>query len=209
MLTHVFVLVNPTSVGQQVLAVIFLTSVESLLCPASISLSTVSFPELLSQADCSLLPSFVNWLSLSSLGPSFSPPLPVVWANSPSGSLCGFRAKTDKEILWPALIQKEMNATYCVTIITIIKTSSLKIKKAKLGIIYIYTKILFDSLYARVGWNGHRLTKMLSWNVTKGRLFLFIFIYLFIYLFYIVPLAVYTLPPSVLQCLDFIGEKCH
>ena len=44
MLTHDFVLVNPTSVGQQVLAVVFLTSVESLLCPASISLSTVVLP---------------------------------------------------------------------------------------------------------------------------------------------------------------------
>ena len=62
MLTHLFALINPASVGLQVLAVVFLTSVDSLLCPADIfSLPTVSFPGLLSQADCSLLPSFVNW----------------------------------------------------------------------------------------------------------------------------------------------------
>ena len=66
---------------------------------------------LLPSADCSLHPSFVNWLSLSSLGPSFPPPLPV----SCSGPLCGFRAKTDKEILWVAPTQTETNATHHVT----------------------------------------------------------------------------------------------
>ena len=67
----------------------------------------------LSQADCSLLPSFVNCLSLSSLGPSFPPPLLV----SCSGSLCGFCAKTEKEILWVTPTQTEMNATHHITLI--------------------------------------------------------------------------------------------
>ena len=39
-------------------------------------LPTVSFSGQLSQADCSLLPSFVNCFYLSSLAPSFPPPLP-------------------------------------------------------------------------------------------------------------------------------------
>ena len=57
-------LVNPASVGQQVLAVAFLTFVDSLLCPTSIFSCllqlTVSYPEQLSQADWSLLPSVLN-----------------------------------------------------------------------------------------------------------------------------------------------------
>ena len=59
-------------------------------------LPTVSFSGQLSQADCSLLPSFVNWLSLSSLGPSFPRPLPVSQEISPSCPLCGFRTKTKR-----------------------------------------------------------------------------------------------------------------
>ena len=82
-------LVNPASVGQQVFAVVFLTSVDSLLGPVSI----FSLPPL---ADCVLLwtaissrlfsSSYVNWLSLSSLGPSSTSGLagylalrPFVW----------------------------------------------------------------------------------------------------------------------------------
>ena len=90
-----------------------LTHLLTALLPSShcFLLPTVSFYGQLSQADCSLLPSFVNWPSLSSLGPSFPPPLPV----SHSGPLCGFRAKTDKEILWVAPTQTETNATHRVT----------------------------------------------------------------------------------------------
>ena len=54
MLTHLFAWVNPASVGQLVLAVVFLTSVESLLCPADI----FSLPP---SADC-VLP----WTAISS-----------------------------------------------------------------------------------------------------------------------------------------------
>ena len=54
-------LVNPASVGQQVLAVVFLTSVDSLLCPAFI----FSLPP---SADCVLL-----WTAISSR--LFCPPL--------------------------------------------------------------------------------------------------------------------------------------
>ena len=112
-------LVNPASVGQQVLAVVFLTLVDSLRCHASIfslpSSADCVFSRQLSQADGSLWPSVVNWLSLSSLGPSFRPPFPVSREISPAGILCGFRAKADKDILWPAPPQTEMNATYCAT----------------------------------------------------------------------------------------------
>ena len=57
------------------------------------------FSTLLSSPDCLLLLSFVNYLSLSSLGPSFPRPLPVSREISRSGPLCGFRAKADKGIL--------------------------------------------------------------------------------------------------------------
>ena len=62
-------------------------------------LPTMSFSGQLFQINRSLRPSFVNWLSLSSLGPSFPPLLPVSRQISPSSSLCGFHAKTDKDIL--------------------------------------------------------------------------------------------------------------
>ena len=116
---YLLALVNPVSVGQQVLAVVFLTSVDSVLCPASIfSLLPSANCVLLWAATSSQLFSYallVNWLSLSSLGLSFPPPLSVSREISPSDLLCGFCAKTDKEILWPAPIQTEMNTTYCVT----------------------------------------------------------------------------------------------
>ena len=54
-------------------------------------------------------------LSLSSLQPSFPGPFLVSSEILCLGPLCGFCAKTDNEILWPAPIQTEMNATYCVT----------------------------------------------------------------------------------------------
>ena len=115
---HLLALVNQASVGQQILAVVFLTSVDFLLCPASIFLLPPS-------ADCvlfwtaisSLLSSALPWLSLSSLWPSFLPPLPVSREISLSSPLCGFRAKTDKEILWLAPTKMEMNANYCVTVL--------------------------------------------------------------------------------------------
>ena len=43
------------------------------------------------------------------------PSFPHFWEISPSASLCRFRAKTDKEILWPAPKQTDMNAIYCIT----------------------------------------------------------------------------------------------
>ena len=49
----------------------------------------------LSETDCSLLPSFVNCLSLSSLGSSLPAPLPV----SRSGPFCGFCAKTLRDLV--------------------------------------------------------------------------------------------------------------
>ena len=118
---HLLALVNPASVGQQVLAIVFLTSVHSLLSLASI----FSLPP---SVDCVLLCTAISsrlfssaflcqLFSLSSLGPSFSRPFPVLQDISPSGPLCGFRAKTDKEILWLAPTQTEMNATYCVTVL--------------------------------------------------------------------------------------------
>ena len=62
------------------------------------------------KTDCSPLPSVVDcslWVPLStpplsSLGPSFPPPLPVSWEISSSGLFCVLRAKADKMILGPA-----------------------------------------------------------------------------------------------------------
>ena len=59
--------------------------------------------------------------------------------------------------------------------------------------IYIY---IYIYIYIRVGWKVHRLTKMLSWNVTKWHLSL-----------NRVLLAVHTLLQLVLQCLDPISQK--
>ena len=56
-------------------------------------------------------------------------------------------------------------------------------------------------LCTNLGWKIHRLTKIISWNVTKWSLF-----------FNIVPpflLVVCALFPFVLQCLDPIGQKNH
>ena len=96
----------------------------------------------LSQADCSLLHSFVNSLSLSSLGPSFPPPLSVSLGISPSGPLFGFHAKTDKEILWPAPTETEMNATYCVTLLP---SLSLSFIHNKLQNIYLKKKKIYNT----------------------------------------------------------------
>ena len=74
-----------------------LLSVFSDLFPSShyLLLPTVSFSGQLSPADCSLLPSFVNWRSLSSLGPSF--PLPL---RSHAQALCvGFSSKQKRMLL--------------------------------------------------------------------------------------------------------------
>ena len=51
-------------------------------------------------------------------------------------------------------------------------------------------------IYTRVNWKANRLTKILIWNVTKGGLF-----------FNVVSLAVHTLLPSMLLCLDPTGQK--
>ena len=69
-----------------------LLTVFSALLPSSHCLlqPTVSFSEQLSQADCSVLPSFINCLSLSSLGPS----LPQSFGRSRAQTLCvGFVPK--------------------------------------------------------------------------------------------------------------------
>ena len=117
MLTHLLMLVNPASVGQQVLAVTFLTSVDwSPLC-----LTLISW--LLSPADCLLLfsllpPSAGSLFLFTTLGPSFPYPLPVLWEISHTSPLCGFHAKTDKGILWLAPTPTEMNATHHVTMLS-------------------------------------------------------------------------------------------
>ena len=85
-------LINPASVGQQVLAVVFLTSV--LLS----SLPCFYFCRLSCSIDCPLLRPSADCL-LSSLGPSFPRPLPVSWEISRAGPLSEFRAQTDKDSL--------------------------------------------------------------------------------------------------------------
>ena len=94
-------------VGQQVLVVVFLTSVDwSPFCPALISRLTPSL-------DCNLI---LTALSCQlSLGLSFPRPLPVSWEISRANPLGGFRTKTNKGILWLAPTPKETNAIYRVT----------------------------------------------------------------------------------------------
>ena len=71
------------------------------------------FSWLLSHADCPLLlPAFFCLLSdLPSLVQ-----LSVSWEISRAGPLCGFRAKTDKGILWMAPSHRETDATHSVTV---------------------------------------------------------------------------------------------
>ena len=93
---HLVELINLASVGQQVLAVVFLTSVDSLLCTASI----FSLPP---SADCVLLwtatsnrlfsSAFRSQLTLSSLGHSFPPPLPSQGRSRPQAHCVGFAPK--------------------------------------------------------------------------------------------------------------------
>ena len=59
-----------------------------------------------------------------------------------------------------------------------------------------YDKSNSRYIHTKIGGKVHRLTKTLSWNMTKWGLF-----------FYIVFLAVHTVVPSVLLCLDPIGKK--
>ena len=87
MLTHLFALVNLASVGQQVFAVVFLTSVETLFS------ALLTSPHYLLLFSAALL---CQLLSLSSFWPPFLPPLPVSREISPLGSLCWFRAKTKR-----------------------------------------------------------------------------------------------------------------
>ena len=97
---YLFALVNTASVGQQVWAVVFLTSVDSLLCPASI----FSLPP---SANCVLLWTdtssplfssvFLCQLVLSVFSGTFLPlSHPVSREISPSDPLCGFRFKTKR-----------------------------------------------------------------------------------------------------------------
>ena len=89
----------------------------SALPPSSdcLLLPTVSFPGLPYQAGWSLLPSVVN--SILSVFPG------IFLFSSTSGlagdltikPYDGFRARADKEILWPAPTQTKMNVTYFVT----------------------------------------------------------------------------------------------
>ena len=117
MLTRLL-LVNPASVGQQVLAVVFLTSVGYLLCLASIFslplstdcllLWTAISSRLFSSAfHCQLILSVFSGTFLSSSTSGLTGDLVLrlfVWVSS-----------QNKEILWPAPTQTEMNASYCVT----------------------------------------------------------------------------------------------
>ena len=105
MLTCLFALVNPNSVGQQVLAVVFLTSVLLSTPDCLLQLSFVHWSLLLPSADCVLLlltdlscrlSSSADCFLLASLGPSFSRLLPV----SLTCPLCGFRAKTKGSSDW-------------------------------------------------------------------------------------------------------------
>ena len=80
-------------------------------------LSSLDWPSLSTGLFCSFL---LTVLSCPlSLGPSFPRPLPVSWDISRRSHFCGFRAKTDKGILWLALTHTETNATYRITIIII------------------------------------------------------------------------------------------
>ena len=90
-----------------------LTHLLTALLPSSHCLLqlTVSFSGQLPQVDYSLLPFFINWVSLSSLGRSFPPPLP----------LCGLRAKTEKEILWVAPTQTETKCYASCHIVLVIQ----------------------------------------------------------------------------------------
>ena len=112
---HLLALFNPASVGQQVLAVTFITSVDSLLCPASIcslppsadclilwtaiSSRLVSRQRRVETLRCRLtlslsLPLSLSLsLSLSSLGPSFPRPLLVSRETSSSVLCVGFAPK--------------------------------------------------------------------------------------------------------------------
>ena len=74
---HFHALVHPASVGQRVLAVAFLTSIDSLLCSASIY----------------SMPPSADWLSRSSHGPSFPSLLRVSREISPSVLCVGFAPK--------------------------------------------------------------------------------------------------------------------
>ena len=111
MLSWIPTLVNLTSVGQQVLAVAFLIFVDwSLLCLSLISWLTcpIDWSLLLPSADCVLLLTDLSCRLISGTYVSSS-----FW--SCGRSLCGFRAKTDKGILWLAPTHTEMDATYSVT----------------------------------------------------------------------------------------------
>ena len=123
------------------------SSLNCLLCPVSI----FSLPP---SADCVLLwTATSSWLfssallcqlTLSVFSPTnFLRPLPVSWEISPSGPLCGFRAKPDKEILWPAPIQTERNATHCVTTL-IILFNNIRSFKLSNGSKYFYVILIIE-----------------------------------------------------------------
>ena len=64
---------------------------------------------------------------LSSMGPSFPRPHPLSQEVSPLGPLCGFRAKADKEILWPAHTPNTTNDHIVShTVITSLQSEELK-----------------------------------------------------------------------------------
>ena len=113
MLTYLLALVNPASVGQQVLAAAFLTSDDwSPLCPTLIFWLTFSW--VLPPADSPLL--LPVSFSLPWFLPSFPRLLPVSWDISRTSSLCGFRAKTNKGILWlPSIYTHNECPTSCQT----------------------------------------------------------------------------------------------
>ena len=73
-------------------------------------------PGLLSQADRPPLPCFVNWLSVFS-GTFLPSSTSGLAGDLVLSSLCVFRAKTDKEIVWVAPTQTKRIATHHVTIL--------------------------------------------------------------------------------------------
>ena len=89
--------------------------------PLSWLTCSVDWSLLLPSTDCVLVLTSADWSLLlpsadCSLGPSFLRPLPVSWEITRVGPLCGFRAKTDKDILWQVLIHThKTNAQHRIT----------------------------------------------------------------------------------------------
>ena len=71
-----------------------------------------------------------------------------------------------------------------------------KSKHSEITLCIIWNLLTYNCVDTRFSWKINMLTKILSWNVTKGGLF-----------FNTVSFAVHTLLPSVLQCLNSTCQK--